>query len=262
MNSVLQPSKQTDTPYSSKIVQYMMKNGAVSHDIVEGGLIPALRRRRDWDSIFLALRFVADIPESQTIQLLSDITQQHRSGLDVMEVDSHMPAPIDFLPLLVNYRMSASAACLALKTFLSDARDLTCILDILNGWLLQWNENGSDLVGCTDETAEDGETITLPRLDSITIFIQVLLDAHFLTLLHHPPAIKHIRQLSRHLDRQLGVVDDLDRLHGALEAFVRVHMLKAHSRATKESSARKKRKKTMEATEFSIGMYQLEELTL
>jgi hypothetical protein len=101
------------------------------------------------------------------MQLLSDITRQHRFDSNV--VDSDMPALLDFLPLLVNYRMITSAACLALKNCLSDVLDLTCILDILHGWLVRWNECGSDLAGSADETTENGETVTLPRLDSVSI---------------------------------------------------------------------------------------------
>jgi len=67
MNIVLQPSKPSNTPYSSQIVQHLLEKETVSAGMVEVGLLAVLRLRNDWvrrscqTRFLLTLIFVIEI---------------------------------------------------------------------------------------------------------------------------------------------------------------------------------------------------------
>ena len=48
LNEILRPSDPSYVSYPSKIMQYLLSREAVSHGMVEGGLLPALRHHQDW----------------------------------------------------------------------------------------------------------------------------------------------------------------------------------------------------------------------
>lgn len=54
LDVVLQPSKGGDVPYSGKVTRWLLEQRAVSAEMVEGGLISALKQRGDWVSFFLS----------------------------------------------------------------------------------------------------------------------------------------------------------------------------------------------------------------
>lgn len=50
-----QPKGATENiPYSAKAVKYLLERRAVSSGMVDGGLLPALRLRKDWVSLYSA----------------------------------------------------------------------------------------------------------------------------------------------------------------------------------------------------------------
>ena len=50
---VLRPAITSNIPYSSKVLQYLLERRAVSANMVEGGLLRALKLRNDWASLYL-----------------------------------------------------------------------------------------------------------------------------------------------------------------------------------------------------------------
>ncbi|KAF8592592.1 hypothetical protein K439DRAFT_1610370 [Ramaria rubella] len=279
LNIVLQPSYRTETTYSSKIVQYLIDRQAVSHAMVDGGLLPALRLRRDWNSIASAISYTQDLPESDLIQLLAEVARSHRQYKDnnEVQVDDIPPLP-NFLAMLVSHTMSLSMLPTALRLHLPDAKDIVCILEVLEGWLGFWCDTNTDLpmrsdrfststtqrpdIGTKWKTSKQNE---LPSMGSVMSFLQSMLDAHFLALLQYPPSHIIIESISRHLCEELTSIEDLDRLRGPLEAFTRAQFQKSRLRRVEQEGGgdwRKRRKEASQAAELAIGLYQIEELVI
>ena len=53
-----------DLPYSPKIVRHLLEKRCVSSNMVSGGLLPALRLRKDWVSRDLDPSLLNDIDET------------------------------------------------------------------------------------------------------------------------------------------------------------------------------------------------------
>jgi hypothetical protein len=101
-------------------------------------------------------------------------------------------------------------------------------------------------------------------LIQVITFLQSVLDVHFLTLLHYTPSHGVVERISQQLHEQLLYVDDLDRLRGPLEAFVRIQSESSAQRQVQETgeNLRQRRKEAFEAAELAIGRYQIEELVI
>ena len=96
-------------------------------------------------------------------------------------------------------------------------------------------------------------------------FLQSVLDVHFLTLLQYTPSHSIIERISRHLHEHLLSVEDLNRLRGPLEAFVRAQSQNSRARRRELENgedSRHRRKKAFEAAELAVGLYQVEELVM
>ena len=82
-----------------------------------------------------------DLYEDDIIRLLLEVVRSHRLRNDPdsggMQVDgpSEVPSLSSFLAKLVVYTSSPPMLRLAFKMHLTDARDLICILEVLEGWL-------------------------------------------------------------------------------------------------------------------------------
>ncbi|GJJ07329.1 hypothetical protein Clacol_001530 [Clathrus columnatus] len=257
LDTVLQPSKTSDVPYSSKIPLYLVQRKAVSDNMISSGFISVLRRRDDWKSIHAALQNMGDIPEEQVINLLIEVLENHKRFLrttneDMMEVEpkksTSIPSLASFLPIVLQYQMSSTAACYALKMSLTDADDILLILKELGQILEQ--SCGQDLIDSTVDS--------LPSSQTALSFMQLILDAHFLTLLQHPPALSLLRQISDHLQANILGIEDLNRLRGPLNSVLQAQG--SASRHFGQKGDKKDRRKNTFNT--IVGLYQVEELIL
>ncbi|KAF8489106.1 hypothetical protein JB92DRAFT_3014323 [Gautieria morchelliformis] len=283
LNGILRPSQPSDSPSPSKIVQYLINRRAVSHAMVQGGLLPALRRHQDWESIASALDNVHDLSEGDIVCLLLEVVRSHRlrqntdpGGMQV-GAPSDVPALPNFLAMLVVYTSSSPTMLRSLlKMHLTDARDIICILEVLEGWLAWWYNTNPGLAfdlgdyptagaqASMNKKSDSTERSKVPSFRSVITFLQSVLDVHFLTLLHYTPSHSVIERISRQLREQLLSVDDLDRLRGPLEAFVRVQSQSFPQRPVLEAgeNLRQKRREAFEAAELTVGPYQIEELVI
>jgi hypothetical protein len=161
LDIVLQPAVGADLPYSSKVLRFLLEKRAVSANMVEGGLLHALKLRNDWvsrhrvllrfhftdcivqQSISLGFDAVFDISEVEIIALLQSVVAQHRKNAtvttnDAMQIDSppsDLPSLASFLSSCVSYATSPTSLRLALRQHLPDADDLVCVLEVLSGWV-------------------------------------------------------------------------------------------------------------------------------
>ena len=214
-----------------------------------------------------------------------------------MQIDStpsDLPSLASFLSSCVAYATSPAPLRLAIRQHLPDAEDLTCVLEILSGWITQAqamtikflptdvvkNAKGVMIAKPPISKRPDG-----PPLEKVSVFLrfnmvihsvifrqvlsflQTLLDASFLTLLQHPPAYDILRRIASDLEPELTRVDDMEQLRGPLEPFVRAQ-LKASRESIVEGRKdgqvdwRKRRKAANAQTSVAVGLYRLEELVI
>lgn len=143
---------------------------------------------RRQESVVFAFDNVHDLPESDIICILVEVVGSHRllqdSDADEIQVDapSGVPSLPDLLAMVVGYASSPTMLRLALKHHLTDARDILCILQVLEEWLAwQGDTNaaplprlGSHLIERTQplKTGESRSSrrIEVPPLGSVSIF--------------------------------------------------------------------------------------------
>lgn len=111
------------------------------------------------ESIISALQNVPDIPETDLVRLLSDVVTSHRQRRspddNEMQVDDRTPSLAHFLYTFVNYATSPPMLRLALKQHLTDARDVVCVLEVLEGWVKRWGAKTLDLETNRDDPSAD-----------------------------------------------------------------------------------------------------------
>ncbi|RPD66864.1 hypothetical protein L226DRAFT_549593 [Lentinus tigrinus ALCF2SS1-7] len=263
--------------YSAKILRHLLESRTVSSSMVEGGVLPALAARNDWDAVALAMRTVSDLPEADVMALLTQVVAAHHrtsvSDENAMDVDSapasaSTPTLPMFLAQCVVYPYTPALQRTALHKHLADAADLTVILEVLDKWIVQHTE-GDALLSATPPVTEASEP---PPLDKVLAFVQTLLDASFLALLAHTPAHRLLRTLAGHIQPALARASELELLCGPLEPFARAAAAKAKAQAeAKDGGAkandsgkdwRRKRKMAHEQAGMAVGLYQVEELVL
>ncbi|CCM01750.1 uncharacterized protein FIBRA_03816 [Fibroporia radiculosa] len=272
----------TKLPHAPKVVRYLLERRVVSDCMIEGGLIPALLLRHDWESAVLAVQKVIDLPEMDITSLLAQVVAQRRqvqTDNDAMQVDSPagMPTLPSFLSLFVHYPTSPATLRIALRRHLADADDLTHVLSILDGWVEQWCREDVRLL--PDGVKKDAHGVQvpfyterkqegLPSLDKILNFAQSIFDASFLTLLSYPPAHVLIRTLLTRLRQELALISELQVLHGPLRPFAWAHTRAVHegihgpAKVDTSIDWRRRKKLAHEQAEMSVRQYQVEELVI
>ncbi|KAI0689236.1 hypothetical protein BC835DRAFT_264850 [Cytidiella melzeri] len=271
LDIVLRPPKGpgVDPSYSPKVVRHLLDRRCISSNMVSGGLLPALRLRKDWASMILAVKTVNDIPEDHLVSLLSTSATTARqrekqpltddSAMEVDSgVDSSLPSLSSVLPLCVTYPTSAPALRLALRRHFSDAEALTSVLGLLAEWLRSYAEEEpqlfpegtkKDLHGALVPLYEEqrkrkhrhppAEKVctllgcTQPFADCLQIlsFVQTILDSSFLSLLSYPPSYDILRRIFSYIEPEATFTDDLELLRGPLEPFVNAHSKMVHEAA-------------------------------
>ncbi|OSX59323.1 hypothetical protein POSPLADRAFT_1075545 [Postia placenta MAD-698-R-SB12] len=270
-------------PHAPKVVRSLLERRAVSNGMVEGGLLPALLARQDWQSIVLAIDTVSDLPEPDLAVLLASVVSHHRLAApdeDAMQVDAPAtpPALASFLAQCATYPTAPSALKVALHQSLPAAEDVVCVLAVLDAWIARWGQAGVKLL--PDHVAKDahgvpvplydeaGAGADMPPLDKILGFTQAVIDASFLALLAHPPAHALLRTLLAHLQPELALLSELQALAGPLQPFAAAHARAVHDGAHGASKVDtrvdwRRRKKTLhEQNQMSLGVYQVEELVI
>ncbi|RDB20161.1 hypothetical protein Hypma_012958 [Hypsizygus marmoreus] len=284
--TVVQPSKPANTPYSSEIVRYLLNRHVISGNMIEGGLLAALRFKNDWQSIELALSNVLDLSEAEILDCLYSVVVKHRQNdiaslndADAMQVDtvSDLPSLPAFLSLCVTYSTSPPALRLAIRNSLKEAEDILAVLNVLADWITKWSKREVKLLPSKKDMSKNEAGIPvlntrevnrdLPPLKSVLAFLETVLDASFLTLLQHPPAHHLLRSIHSQLEPEIAYIDDIEQLRAPFESFA-----KAHTKAIQEAGQdnkkkplgdwRQRRKQAHEQAGLSIGLYQLEELVL
>ena len=220
----------------------------------------------------MALTNVTDLPESDLISLLSQVVTAHQEASEgdenVMEVDiaSSPPSLSAFLAQCVLYPATPAQQRSALRRHLPDAAAVLPVLQILDNWIAQ--HTADDDMWFSSENAADASM--LPPLDKTLLFAQTLLDASFLTLLAHTPAHTLLRALAAHVVPALADAGQLESLYGPLEPFARAAAAKARGQASAKDGGkldggkdwRRKRKAVHEQAGITVGVYQIEELSL
>lgn len=131
----------------------------------------------------LSLKTVIDVPETDVVSLLHSsaaAARQKHADDSVMQIDatadSSVPALTSVLSLCTMYTMSAPALRLAIRQHLSDAAELTAILQMLNEWIDTWcaedvallpERTKKDLHGALIAVLEEKEKSALPPLEKV-----------------------------------------------------------------------------------------------
>ncbi|KJA29589.1 hypothetical protein HYPSUDRAFT_195963 [Hypholoma sublateritium FD-334 SS-4] len=313
LNTVLQPPAvdakaavaASDVAYAPDIVQYLLDKRVVSSAMVPtpGGLLGALRARDDWKSIETAFSKVLDLNEAEIIECLRFVVAHHSASAasaatviaDGMDVDlpvalvaSHIPPLPTMLGLAATYPTSRGPLLVAVHRYIPEATELTAILHTLNDWIAQRTNMEKQLMPSKKDIKKTelgiwvvtgrkhegkGSSKDVPPLEKIVDFIQVILDASFLTLLQHAPAHKVLRSIYTQLNPEIAFAGAAETLRGPLEPFaiaqdkaVKESLIPQQERDREKQKGdwRQRRKGVGAAAGVAadIGLYQLEELVL
>lgn len=74
-----------------------------------------------------------------------------------------------------------------------------------------------------------------------------------------------MERLTQHFRQHLISIEELNRLRGPLEPFVKAELKQARSKRAKRQTDgdwRKKHKEEIEAAELAVGLYQIEDLVI
>jgi len=105
------------------------------------------------------------------VALLQSVTAQHRKGRTfatdgAMQIDSapsDLPSLPSFLSPCVSYATSPAPLRLAIRQHLSDAEDLTCVLEILSAWVAQSHSLTIELLPTDVVKNAGGVMVAQPR---------------------------------------------------------------------------------------------------
>ncbi len=137
------------------------------------------------ESMILALKTVVDLSEADIVSLIQVFVSAHGENSEgAMQVDESTSVAVPSLPsvlsLCLSYPTSAAALRLAIRQQLRDSKDLTCILQILSGWLDSWCEDDvqllpertkKDLHGALVPVLEDKRKDTVPPVNNVSLDI-------------------------------------------------------------------------------------------
>lgn len=90
--------------------------------------------------------------------------------------------------------------------------DIVPVLSTMTKWILYWNAVNEEL-----------STASPPSLNSIVIFLQNLLDAHFIGILQDNACHAAVIDLTMHLAEATSITSDLGKLSGPLTSIRREH---------------------------------------
>ena len=214
-----------------------------------------------------------------------------------------VPLPT-FLNLSITYPTSRAPLVSALRKHIRDAEDLTILLEILDKWLTQRTEMEEKIFPekkdlkrteygiwtVVDSMATNGklkkleETPTLNKVDfSLTLFffpqltnyfyvkiidfIQIILDASYLSLLQHKRAHQVLQSINAQLNPEITFAKMAESLRGPLEPFAIAQEKKIKESMVPEKEREKERQKIdwrqrRKRFDGDVGVYQLEELVL
>ena len=129
-----------------------------------------------------------DLSENDILALLhTAITshrQQQKSDPDAMQVDTPPSNALGVSTILsscVNYPTSLAALRVSIRQHLRDAEDVTCVLEVLDGWLETWcTQSISLLPNATDKNPRGIPTPStnvtkeacLPSLDKVRTYVR------------------------------------------------------------------------------------------
>ncbi|OBZ70519.1 hypothetical protein A0H81_09230 [Grifola frondosa] len=255
------------TAYSPKVVRYLLERRVVSSGMVEGGVLPVLAARQDWESVMLSLQMVA--PEERTNRRERDAGRRRRSRASVA---ARLPRALRVLP------HDPAMLRIALRRRLPDAADLVCVLEVLDGWLARLCT--ADVRLLPEGVAKDAHGVLVPVYppasdpagvpppEKVLAFLQSVLDASFLALLAHAPAHALLRTLPTRLEPALVHAGEMELLRGTLQPFARAHakaVVDGAQGAPKTDTRvdwRRRKKSAHEQAGMAVGLYQVEELVL
>ncbi|KAF9478651.1 hypothetical protein BDN70DRAFT_879661 [Pholiota conissans] len=295
----------TTGAYASEVVQYLLEKRLVSSAMIStaGGLLGALRARNDWKTIESTFSKVLDLTEVEIVESLRVVVTRHRNSqtpapaVDAMEVDppatSIASSDITSLPamlsLLANYPTSRGPLLVVLRRYIQDAADLTAILQVLHGWIVQRinmdkqlmptkkdlkkTEHGVWVVVGRKGEQKEKNAGEVPPLEKVIDLVQCILDASFLSLLQYTPAHKVLRNIQTLLTPEIAFANAAETLRGPLEPFalaqekaIKESLITPQEREREKQKGdwRQRRKGVGAAPGVAadIGVYQLEELVL
>lgn len=261
--------------YSPRVTRHLIESCVVSAGMVEGRLFTVLKQHGDWESIMSSFNSVVDISEDEMMSLakaLVDKQQELQIDPEAMHVDSNKawtPTLSAYMLMCVSYPTSPAALRLAIRKHLPDAQDLIPILELLNGWTIGGTEEyiRTLLKSVASNVAIEHHGGAAPPYDKTISFLQVLLDASFVSLLQFPPSHELLRNIMSHIEPEIGLHERMGCLRGALEPFAKVHnrMMKERAEGTPRETPnewRKRRKNQEQQIALGVGLYRLEELVI
>lgn len=261
--------------YSPRVTRHLIESRVISAGMVDGRLLTALKQHGDWESIMLSFNSVVDISEDEMISLakaLVDKEREPQTDPEAMDVDSNKawtPTLSAYMLMCVSYPTSPAALRLAIRKHLPDAQDLIPILELLDGWTVGGTEEyiRTLLKSVASNVAIEHRGGAAPPYDKTISFLQVLLDASFVSLLQYPPSHELLRNIMSHIEPEIGLHERMGYLRGALEPFAKVQsrIVKERAEGAPKETAnewRKRRKHQEQQIALGVGLYRLEELVI
>ncbi len=211
VQSLLPADAKAKTPYSPKIIRYLLEHDLVSNSMLSGGHLAALCFRSDWvcavsvkglserdssliaqESMRMCFSHVANIPELDLMRTLGVVIKSRPPPSDdAMAVDNGADSTqtvisyFSFLAGCMTYPSSPTPLRTALRTVFYEGTDLTILLRVIVDWLDEVVEKDVDL--CFGEVAENEHGVPIVKQ-------QQLKHTHLDRIMEQPPPLENVRR--------------------------------------------------------------------
>lgn len=204
--------------YARRTVHHLLTSKAITHSS-RPDLMSSLQAVNDWDATMKALHLVNDLPEYDIVKVLLQVIQEYKSNrFDANKLET-------FMRTFIALALDRSQLRIALKNQLEGVNDIISVLDVLCSWLDRTQETLLEefrLPNTISINAKKHRKNKLPELDQILLLLCDLMDTYFPLFLATPSTHEHLQRLSKQINQQLIVYNQLLILCGPLAAFSRL----------------------------------------
>ncbi|KAI9319293.1 hypothetical protein BX666DRAFT_2025602 [Dichotomocladium elegans] len=211
-----------------------VSNGKARNSYVDGGIVPALLERNDWDLIMVVLDHLPDIPETAHVALLSAFIEKREAGA----LPQHHVST--FFAKLLTSPYNEIFLQQALKQL--TVSELPMVLDLILQQLKQISEN-------------DGRG----RFYELIELANGVLDSHYPVIILEPSMYETVRELQELVDQEACIAEEMVQLKSMMRPFERKHrklIAERQSRKKVEGPSRPKNSSNQGIPVYRVEVFQ------
>ncbi|KAI8369639.1 uncharacterized protein BYT42DRAFT_585183 [Radiomyces spectabilis] len=193
---------------------YLIATSNLHNSYIEEGLVKVLLKREAWGLLPVVIAHVDDIPETDIILLIKELVRMRLE--DPKEWDTRF---MDYMKIILRTPRNTIFLQQAMKQI--TASELPLIVSAIIASI--------ELYTVQDDKIAQPEITAYHK--NVLDFANTLLDIHFPTIILEPTFYDMVTKLREIIDREIGIVDELEDLRGILGPFKRKQMIFAMEHA-------------------------------